>query len=132
MAISERIKRLNGGVPVSRLALSGLAVLVMCLAAMGLVVALNGLARMHWLINAGTAGQVGKTLMPYIIISLGSAWMLLVLDAVFSGKLFWGRNTGSSDRKRGAVGFWLGIVFQFSLAAVLIATGIGMKFKLIA
>ena len=129
MAISERIKRLNGGVPVSRLSLSGLALIVLCLAGMGFVFALGGLARKHWLITAGTADQVAKPLMPYIIIALGSAWMLLVLDAIFSGQLFWGRNTGYSDRKRSAVGFWLGIIFQFSLSAVLIATGIGMKFN---
>lgn len=129
MAISERIKRLHGGVVVSRLALSGLVLLILSLAGIGFVFTLNGLARKHSLIAAATADQVGKALMPYIIVSLGSAWMLLVLDAIFSGQLFWGRNTGYSDRNRNAVGFWLGIIFQFSISAVLIATGIGMKFN---
>ncbi len=109
--------------------LAGAAIAALCLLGLGLVFVLGGLERRHWLIAPGTAKHIGALLMPYIISMIGFAWLLMVLEGVLSGQLFWGRGTGASNRHRGPIGFWLGVIFQSALCLNLIGLGIALKLR---
>jgi hypothetical protein len=107
--------------------LTGAAIIFICLLGLGSLFVLSKLEDWHWLIAPGTADSVSRTMLPYIISSTGFAWVLIVLDGIFTGRLFWGRGTGVSDRQSGPIGFWLGICFQGGLSLFLIGLGIAMK-----
>lgn len=112
---------------VSSLFLVGSALIFLSILGLGFLFILNGLDSRHWLLAPGTAKSIGSSLLPYNISLIGCGWGLMVLDAIFTGQLFWGRGTGSSDRHKGPIGFWLGILFQGALALFLIGLGISVK-----
>ncbi len=111
--------------------LTGAAILFTDLATVASLYAMATLERWHWLVAPGTTGPLTRAALPYCIASFGCAWALFVVDAVRTGRLFWGRGTGASDRQRGPIGFWLGVIFQAGLSVGLMGLGFALQFRLI-
>ena len=111
--------------------LSGAVILLAELVSLACLFLMAKLESWHWLVDPGTTRPLTQAGLPYIVGGLGCAWFLFVLDAVITGRLFWGRGTGASVRKKGRIGFWIGIIFQAALALNLIGLGVEMKLNLL-
>ena len=111
--------------------LVGVAILFSDLASMACLYLMGKFESWHWLFAPGTTQPLTQAALPYFILGIGCAWALFVVDAVLTGQLFWGRGTGASNRKKGPVGFWLGVIFQAGLSINLIGLGVALKFHLI-